>query len=86
MIHSQKMQHGRMQIMNLDFVFNGLVAELIARADHLASFDPGAGHPARPRPQTGSPMTYVLDGAQYIVVAVSGGGVSGELVAYRLPE
>ena len=38
-----------------------------------------------PAPQTGSPMTYVLDGTQYIVVAVAGGGVSGELVAYRLP-
>ena len=33
----------------------------------------------------GSPMTYVLDGMQYIVVAVSGGGVAGELIAYRLP-
>ena len=39
-----------------------------------------------PGPQSGSPMTYVLDGTQYIVVAVSGGGVSGELVAYRLPR
>jgi quinoprotein glucose dehydrogenase len=39
-----------------------------------------------PAPQSGSPMTYVLDGIQYIVVAVSGGGLSGELVAYRLPE
>ena len=39
-----------------------------------------------PAPQSGSPMTYVLDGTQYIVVAVSGGGVSGELVAYRLPR
>ena len=39
-----------------------------------------------PAAQSGSPMTYVLDGTQNIVVAVSGGGVSGELVAYRLPE
>ena len=39
-----------------------------------------------PAPQSGSPMTYVLDGMQYIVVAVSGGGVAGELLAFRLPE
>ena len=38
-----------------------------------------------PAPQTGSPMTYMLDGTQYIVVAVSGSGESGRLLAYRLP-
>jgi quinoprotein glucose dehydrogenase len=38
-----------------------------------------------PAPQSGSPMTYVLDGVQYIVVAVSGSGRSGQLLAYRLP-
>ncbi len=39
-----------------------------------------------PAPQTGSPMTYALGGRQYVVVAVSGGGHPGELLAYRLPE
>jgi len=38
-----------------------------------------------PAPQTGAPMTYMLDGRQYIVVAVSGPGYSGELLAYALP-
>ena len=33
---------------------------------------------------SGSPMTYMHEGAQYIVVAVSGGGQAGELLAYRL--
>ncbi len=33
---------------------------------------------------SGSPMTYMHDGAQYIVVAVSGGGQVGELLAFRL--
>jgi quinoprotein glucose dehydrogenase len=38
-----------------------------------------------PAPQSGSPMTYLRDGKQYIVVAVSGGNYSGELIAYKLP-
>ena len=39
-----------------------------------------------PAPQSGSPMTYMLDGRQYIVVAVSGGPYSGEYIAYSLPR
>ena len=39
-----------------------------------------------PAPQTGSPMTYLLEGRQYLVVAVSGAGHSGELLAFRLPQ
>jgi quinoprotein glucose dehydrogenase len=39
-----------------------------------------------PAPQSGSPMTYSVDGKQYIVVAVSGGAYSGEYIAYKLPE
>ncbi len=38
-----------------------------------------------PAPQSGSPMTYMLDGEQYLVLAVSGSGYSGELVAFKLP-
>ena len=38
-----------------------------------------------PAAQTGSPMTYMLDGQQYIVLAVGGGVRQGELVAFRLP-
>jgi len=38
-----------------------------------------------PAPQTGSPMTYMVNGKQYIVVAVSGGPYSGEYIAYTLP-
>jgi quinoprotein glucose dehydrogenase len=38
-----------------------------------------------PAKQTGSPMSYMINGRQYIVVAVS--GVSGaELIAYTLPQ
>jgi len=38
-----------------------------------------------PAPQSGSPMTYLWNGRQYIVVAVSGGNYSGELLALKLP-
>jgi quinoprotein glucose dehydrogenase len=39
-----------------------------------------------PAPQTGSPMTYMLNGKQYVVVAISGAGHSGELLAFKLPS
>ena len=39
-----------------------------------------------PAPQSGSPMTYMVDGRQYLVVAVSGGDYSGEYLAFRLPD
>jgi len=39
-----------------------------------------------PAPQSGSPMTYLLGGRQYLVVAISGAGFSGELIAFRLPQ
>ena len=38
-----------------------------------------------PAQQSGSPMTYMVDGKQYIVVAVSGGNYSGEYIAFALP-
>ena len=38
-----------------------------------------------PAPQSGSPMTYLADGRQYIVVAISGGSYSGEYLAFTLP-
>jgi quinoprotein glucose dehydrogenase len=39
-----------------------------------------------PAPQSGSPMTYMVDGKQYIIVAVSGGNYTGEYLALRLPD
>ena len=35
---------------------------------------------------SGSPMTYMHDGKQYVVTAISGGGFAGELMAFRLPN
>ncbi len=39
-----------------------------------------------PAPVSGSPMTYSVNGKQYIVLAVSGGNYSGEYIALRLPD
>ena len=37
-------------------------------------------------PESGSPMTYMADGKQYIVLAISGGSYSGEYIALTLPN
>jgi len=39
-----------------------------------------------PAPQTGCPMTYMLGGRQYIVLAIGGPGYPAELMAFRLPQ
>ena len=39
-----------------------------------------------PAPIVGHPMTYMLNGRQYIVVGVSGGNYSGEYIAFALPQ
>lgn len=37
-------------------------------------------------PQSGSPISYMLNGQQYIVLAISGGSHAEEFVAFRLPK
>jgi quinoprotein glucose dehydrogenase len=37
-----------------------------------------------PAPQTGSPMTYMLNGTQYLTVSISGPGYSAELLTFKL--
>jgi quinoprotein glucose dehydrogenase len=39
-----------------------------------------------PAPQSGSPMTFMRNGKQYLIVAVSGGSYSGEYICYALPS
>ncbi len=39
-----------------------------------------------PARQSGSPITYMINDSQYIVVAISSGGHPGELIAFRLNE
>ncbi len=59
------------------------------RGSMLRAYDKATGKEVgavlMPAPQSGSPMTYMVDGKQYIVVAVSGGPYSGEYIAYSLP-
>jgi len=43
------------------------------------------GEVALPRNATGAPMTYMLNGEQFIVVATGGSNLPAELVALRLP-
>jgi quinoprotein glucose dehydrogenase len=39
-----------------------------------------------PAGQSGSPMTYSVDGRQFMIVDVSGGNYSGEFLAFALPQ
>jgi quinoprotein glucose dehydrogenase len=59
------------------------------RGAMLRAYDKGTGQEAgavyMPASQTGSPMTYMLNGRQYIVVAMSSQNFPGELIAFRLP-
>ena len=52
--------------------------------DKATGKEVGAVH--MPAQQSGSPMTYSVNGRQYIVVAISGGNYSGEYIAFRLPS
>ncbi|MSO62771.1 MAG: pyrroloquinoline quinone-dependent dehydrogenase [Acidobacteria bacterium] len=39
-----------------------------------------------PAAEGGAPMTYMVNSEQYIVIAISGGAYSGELMAFKLPR
>jgi quinoprotein glucose dehydrogenase len=62
---------------------SGQRGSMLRAYDKRTGADAGAVY--MPAPQTGSPMTYMLNGRQYLVVAISGGSYSGELLAFRLP-
>jgi quinoprotein glucose dehydrogenase len=60
------------------------------RGARLRAYDKATGKEVGavfiPAGQTGTPMTYMHNGKQFIVVAVSGGTYSGELLAFALPS
>jgi quinoprotein glucose dehydrogenase len=59
------------------------------RGAMLRAYDKATGNEVgavyMPAPQTGSPMTYMLNGKQHLLVPISGAGYSGEFVAFKLP-
>jgi quinoprotein glucose dehydrogenase len=57
---------------------------LLRAYDKATGKDAGAVY--MPAGQTGSPMTYMLNGRQYIVVAIGGAGHPAELLAFTLPN
>jgi quinoprotein glucose dehydrogenase len=52
--------------------------------DRLTGKEVGAIY--MPAQQSGGIMTYVVNGKQFIVVAISDGAYSGEYIAYALPS
>jgi len=60
------------------------------RGSMLRAYDKGTGLELAalqlPAPQSGSPMTYMRNGVQYLVIAVSGPDYPGELIAFRIPR
>jgi quinoprotein glucose dehydrogenase len=59
------------------------------RGAMLRAYDKASGKEVgavfMPAGQTGTPMTYRVNGRQYIVVAIGGGGFGAELLAFKLP-
>jgi quinoprotein glucose dehydrogenase len=59
-------------------------------ATMLRAYDKATGNEvgavAMPAGQTGTPMTYTLNGKQYIAVAIAGPGFPAELIAFKLPD
>jgi quinoprotein glucose dehydrogenase len=63
---------------------NGQRGAMLRAYDKASGKEVGAVY--MPAPQTGSPMTYELNGQQHLAVAVSGAGYSGELLVFRAPK
>jgi quinoprotein glucose dehydrogenase len=62
---------------------NGQRGALLRAYDKATGQDAGAVYMAAP--QSGSPISYMYNGKQYVLLAISGGNYPGELVAYKLP-
>lgn len=59
------------------------------RGAYLRAYDKATGADVgvvpMPAPQTGSPMTYMVNGRQHVALAISGAGFPAELIVFRLP-
>ena len=60
------------------------------RGAMLRAYDKATGNEVgavfMPAGQTGSPMTYAVNGKQYLTLAIGGPGYSAELVTFKLPD
>jgi quinoprotein glucose dehydrogenase len=63
---------------------SGQKGAMLRAYDKASGKDAGAVY--MPAGQTGTPMTYILGGKQYIVVAIGGTGYEAEFMAFRLPN
>jgi quinoprotein glucose dehydrogenase len=63
---------------------SGQRGSMLRAYDKMTGQEVGAVY--MPGPQVGSPMTYRLGGVQYIVLAIGGGNIKAELIAFRLPQ
>jgi quinoprotein glucose dehydrogenase len=63
---------------------DGRQGAMLRAYDKASGKDAGAVY--MPAGQTGTPMTYSLNGRQYIVVAIGAADYPAELVAFRLPD
>jgi quinoprotein glucose dehydrogenase len=63
---------------------NGEKGAMLRAYDKASGKEVGAVY--MPTQQSGTPMTYMLNGKQYIVLAIGGNGYTAELRAFRLPN
>ena len=63
---------------------SGQKGAMLRAYDKASGKDAGAVY--MPAGQTGTPMTYMVNGKQYIVVAIGGTGYEAEFMAFRLPN
>jgi len=63
---------------------NGQKGAMLRAYDKPTGKEVGAVY--MPTQQSGTPMTYMLNGKQYIVVAIGGNGYTAELRAFKLPD
>jgi quinoprotein glucose dehydrogenase len=63
---------------------NGQKGAMLRAYDKASGKEVGAVY--MPTQQSGTPMTYMLNGKQYIVLAIGGQGYTAELRAFRLPN
>jgi quinoprotein glucose dehydrogenase len=63
---------------------NGQRGAMLRAYDKATGQERGAVY--MPAPQTGSPMTYMVNGRQYLTVAISGATYTGELLTFRAPR